>query len=68
VPASHARGKRVNAPTPSGRGKSIFPSDAEALEQDAGQTIGFVRAVARRTEAEAVNLYEANLAAKFGVE
>jgi len=49
-------------------GKGIFPSDAEALEQDAGQTIGFVRALARRTEVEAVNLYEANLAAKFGVE
>jgi SAM-dependent methyltransferase len=49
-------------------GKSVFPSDAEALEQDAGQTIGFARAVARRSEVEAVNLYQANLAAKFGVE
>ncbi len=49
-------------------GKSIFPSDAEALEKDAGQTIGFVRASARRSEAEAANFYEANLAAKFGLE
>ncbi len=30
-------------------GKGIFPSDAEALETDAGRTIGFVRLTAERT-------------------
>lgn len=49
-------------------GKAIFPSDAEALEKDSGQTIGFVRAVARRSEVEADNLYLPGLAARYGME
>jgi len=49
-------------------GKNRFPSDAEALERDAGQTIGFVRAVATRTEAPCENLYESGLGVRFGVD
>ncbi len=48
-------------------GKAIFPSATEALEEDAGSTIGFVRATARRTDVEAVNLYDPNIAANEGV-
>ncbi len=49
-------------------GKNTFPSDAEALERDHGRYIGFVRAVARRTEAVAMNLYDAALGARVGVD
>lgn len=49
-------------------GKNHFPSDAEAIDRDAGRTLGFVRAVARRTEAVAMNLYEPGLGARVGVE
>jgi SAM-dependent methyltransferase len=49
-------------------GKGQFPSDAEALERDAGRHIGFVRALATRTQAPAENLYEPGLGAKFGVD
>jgi SAM-dependent methyltransferase len=50
----------------SGRGR--FPSDAEALDRDAGRTIGFVRAVATRSEARGENLYEPGLGLKAGVD
>jgi cyclopropane fatty-acyl-phospholipid synthase-like methyltransferase len=49
-------------------GKSTFPSDAEAIEKDAGRWLGFVRLSARRTEAEGMNLYEPGLGAKVGVD
>ena len=38
-------------------GKAHFPSDAEALERDAGRYLGFVRALATRTDAAGENLY-----------
>jgi len=49
-------------------GKSLFPSDAEALEMDEGRYIGFVRAVARRTETDALNLYDPGVGIRFGVD
>ena len=49
-------------------GKGIFPSDAEALEKDAGRTIGFVRLVARRTGATVENLYDPGLGMRAGAE
>jgi cyclopropane fatty-acyl-phospholipid synthase-like methyltransferase len=49
-------------------GKNTFPSDAEAIERDAGRWLGFVRLSARRTEAEGMNLYEPGLGAKVGVD
>jgi cyclopropane fatty-acyl-phospholipid synthase-like methyltransferase len=49
-------------------GKQVFPSDAEALERDQGRTIGFVRAIARRTAAPGENLYDPALGLKAGVD
>lgn len=49
-------------------GKSVFPSDAEALDSDQGRYIGFVRAVARRTEANTMNLYDPAIAIRVGVD
>jgi cyclopropane fatty-acyl-phospholipid synthase-like methyltransferase len=49
-------------------GKSVFPSDVHALEADQGAYIGFVRALAQRTEAEAINLYDPALGAQAGVD
>jgi hypothetical protein len=49
-------------------GKAHFPSDAEVLERDAGRYVGFVRALATRTEVPAENLYEPGLGAKVGVD
>ena len=49
-------------------GKQTFPSDAEALERDEGGTIGFVRAIARRTAGPAENLYDPALGLKAGVD
>lgn len=49
-------------------GKGIFPSDAEALDKDQGQTIGFVRMMGRRTEKEAANLNDPTIGARFGVD
>jgi SAM-dependent methyltransferase len=49
-------------------GKQVFPSDAEALERDGGQTIGFVRAIARRTAEPGENLYDPALGLKAGVD
>ncbi len=49
-------------------GKGVFPSDAEALEKDAGRYISFVRATAKRTDSEIMNLYDPSIAAQFGVD
>jgi hypothetical protein len=48
--------------------KSLFPSDAEALDLDQGRYIGFVRAVARRTEANSLNFYDAATGTRAGVD
>ena len=50
-------------------GKGRFPSDVEALERDHGRYLGFVRAVATRSnEATGMNLYDPSLGAKVGVD
>ncbi|MFH0729799.1 MAG: methyltransferase domain-containing protein [Pseudomonadota bacterium] len=49
-------------------GKSVFPSDAEALDSDQGRYIGFIRAVAKRTEANTMNLYDPAIGARVGVD
>jgi cyclopropane fatty-acyl-phospholipid synthase-like methyltransferase len=49
-------------------GKSVFPSDAETLDSDHGRYIGFVRAIARRTEVSTMNLYDPAIAARIGVD
>ncbi|MBI5648131.1 MAG: methyltransferase domain-containing protein [Ignavibacteriae bacterium] len=49
-------------------GKSVFPSDAEALEADAGQTIGFHRAVAIRADKAGMNLYDTSIGLTVGVD
>lgn len=49
-------------------GKSVFPSDAEALDWDRGRYIGFIRAVARRTGAGSMNYYDPAIAARVGVD
>jgi SAM-dependent methyltransferase len=49
-------------------GKNQFPSDVEALERDQGRYLGFVRAVATRTEAGGMNLYDPALGVRAGVD
>jgi hypothetical protein len=49
-------------------GKSIFPSDAEALDKDRGQTLCFLRLTAQRTEETGEDLYDPALGAKVGVD
>jgi SAM-dependent methyltransferase len=49
-------------------GKATFPSDAEALERDAGRTVGFVRIVATRSGPARMNLYDPALGMKAGVD
>ena len=49
-------------------GRGIFPSDAEALHEDAGRTMGLVRVTARRTAAVEEDLYDASLGTRFGVD
>lgn len=49
-------------------GKSIFPSDAEALDKDQGKYLGFVRLTAQRTDAAGEDLYDPALGAKVGVD
>lgn len=49
-------------------GKGIFPSDAEALDRDHGEYIGFLRVTARRTEARPENFYDPALGALVGVD
>lgn len=50
------------------KGKSVFPSDAEALERDRGRYIGFVRAIARRTGGVRANLYDPAIGINAGVD
>ncbi|MGD9975708.1 MAG: cyclopropane-fatty-acyl-phospholipid synthase family protein [Desulfatirhabdiaceae bacterium] len=49
-------------------GKSVFPSDAEAIERDQGRYIGFVRAIARRIGRAGMNLYDPRLGIDAGVD
>ena len=49
-------------------GKSIFPSCAEALEKDQGDTVAFLRLTAQRTETEGEDFYDPALGTKVGVE
>lgn len=49
-------------------GKGVFPSCAEALENDAGAYLGIVRAVARRNEEESMDLYDASVGLQVGVD
>lgn len=49
-------------------GKSTFPSDAEALAEDRGRYLGFIRAIARRTGDAAANLYDPTLGRDAGVD
>ncbi|MCB2204467.1 methyltransferase domain-containing protein [bacterium] len=49
-------------------GKTIFPSDAEAIDRDAGETLAFVRMLAERTDVEAINYYDPTLGALVGVD
>ncbi len=49
-------------------GKGLFPSDTEALDQDAGETMGLVRVTARRTDAVDEDFYDPALGVRFGVD
>ena len=49
-------------------GKNLFPSDAEALEEDHGRFIGLLRLTARRTEVTGENLYDPGLGVLVGVD
>ena len=49
-------------------GKNVFPSGAEALEADKGSVIGFVRAMATRTDAHASDLYDPSIGIRVGVD
>jgi SAM-dependent methyltransferase len=49
-------------------GKSTFPSDAEALDKDRGEYLGFIRLTALRTDEAGEDLYDPALGAKVGVD
>ncbi len=49
-------------------GKAPFPSVAEALDEDAGRYLGFVRCRARRNDQQGLNLYDPDLVAKVTSE
>jgi SAM-dependent methyltransferase len=49
-------------------GKNLFPSDAEALEQDKGEFIGFLRVLAKRNDMLDENLYDPSLGERVGVD
>lgn len=49
-------------------GKSIFPSDAEALEKDQGRYIGFVRVIAQRSDTTLENVYDPSIGIRAGLE
>jgi len=49
-------------------GKSIFPSDAEALDTDRGENIVFLNLRAQRTDTKGEDYYDPALGAKVGVE
>ena len=48
-------------------GKSMFPSDAEALDRDRGRFVGLLRLLARRTDTGGCNLYDPGLGIRAGV-
>ena len=49
-------------------GKNLFPSDAEALEEDHGRFVGLLRLTARRTGVTGENLYDPGLGVAVGVD
>jgi cyclopropane fatty-acyl-phospholipid synthase-like methyltransferase len=49
-------------------GRQVFPSDAEAIHADQGRYLGFLRAVAKRTENQAENLYDPTIGLQVGVD
>ena len=49
-------------------GKGIFPSDAEALDKDQGDYLGFLRLIGTRTEQVGFDFYDPALGAKVGVD
>jgi SAM-dependent methyltransferase len=49
-------------------GKSVFPSDAEALDRDGGRFLGLLRLIARRTDTGGYNLYDPALGVRAGVD
>jgi ubiquinone/menaquinone biosynthesis C-methylase UbiE len=49
-------------------GKSIFPSDAQALENDGGEYICFAKITATKSCDDEYNLYDPNLGAVAGVD
>jgi cyclopropane fatty-acyl-phospholipid synthase-like methyltransferase len=51
-----------------GAGKSIFPSEVEALEKDHGENLCFIRLTAHRTEKMEVDIYDPALGLKVGVD
>lgn len=48
--------------------KSIFPSDAEALDKDRGKFLGFLRLTARRTDLTEIDLYDPALGTKMALD
>jgi cyclopropane fatty-acyl-phospholipid synthase-like methyltransferase len=49
-------------------GTSPFPSDAQTLERDGGEYLGFVRAIGTRNDAEAMDLYSPTIGVEVGVD
>jgi SAM-dependent methyltransferase len=49
-------------------GAGHFPSDAEALDADAGRTIGLVRLTARRTDHPSENRYDPSIGVRVGID
>lgn len=49
-------------------GKNRFPSDAQALDEDRGRTIGFIRMTARRTDVPVMNAYDPATALRVGAD
>jgi SAM-dependent methyltransferase len=49
-------------------GTGIFSSAAEAIDNDGGRYLGFVRAVARRTDVAADDLYDPAIGIRYGVD
>ena len=49
-------------------GKSIFPSDAEALDKDQGRYVGLVKVTARRSDVDAENYYDPTIGVRYGVD
>ncbi|NCC26192.1 MAG: methyltransferase domain-containing protein [Deltaproteobacteria bacterium] len=49
-------------------GKALFPSDAEALEHDRGEHLGFVRARSRKIGETGLNFYDPAIGIEVGVD